>query len=445
MNASLIQLKSLSHRVLVCLVVVSGLTASPARAQVEVESFDGSFRLQTGEIITGGYFVEGGVGRFLYMDTERLTRGGLFERAGARLLRSVFPPGSVEIEFRAEPGGRVNSLVWREPGRDPVRGERIYPHRSREVRFASADGTMLHGRLLVPGCGRPHPVVVSVHGSGPVDRYGGPYHTWFLQRGIAVLAYDKRGYTTGTEAWREPDLADLAADAAAAVRFAAAQPGLDRERVGIFGSSQAGWVVPRAAVEAPETAFIILRAGAAVSEAETNLHEVRQELRAEGLSGLALDNAVQLRRDIYATAMRGEPISATDVLVAPYLAEPWYRTAFGEGPVSGRWSARWWEWAQRNLAVTATPYLEQFQGPVLWFLAGADENVPLVSTRAALERAFSASPGRDQEIVVLDRALHSFLLPSPDGPPRFSPGFFNRMGEWLQGRGLTGAGCRGGT
>lgn len=412
-----------------------------ASGQTGVEAFDGSFRLTTGEIVTGGYFVEGGVGRFLYMDAERLNRGGLFEPIADMVLRSVVPPGSVEIEFVPDTDGTVNSLVWREQGREPVRGERVHPHSSREVNFLSADGTNLHGRLLLPECAGPHPVIVSVHGSGPVDRYGGPYHTYFLQHGIGVLAYDKRGYTTARQAWSEPDLAALSADAAAAVRFAATQAEVDGNRIGIIGGSQAGWVVPRAAVEAPQTAFIVLRAGAAVSEAETHLHEVRQELRLAGLSGLDLDHAIELRREILGLAMRGELISATDALVAPYLGEPWYRIAFGEGPVSGRWSSRWWEWARRNMAVAATPHLEQFGGPVLWFLAELDENVPLVSTRAALERAFSASPGDDHEIVVLDGALHSFLIPAPDGPPRFSGGFFDRMGEWMKDRGFSEPAC----
>jgi len=121
---------------------------------------------------------------------------------------------------------------------------------------------------------------------------------------------------------------------------------------------------------------------------------------------------------------------------------------FAVGPIAltsllrGLWSARWWGWAQRNLAVAPTPYLERFAGPVLWFLAGRDENVPLVSTRAALERAFAVSPGNDHQIVVLDGVPHSFIVPPTDGPPGFSGGFFNRMGEWMRDRGFTNPKCR---
>lgn len=413
----------------------------PASAQTALEAFDGSFSLSTGETITGGYFVEDGVGRFLYMDTERLDRAALFERIGPMSLRSVFPDAVTEIEFVPDSTGMFDTLLWRAQGHEPVRGERVQPHRSREVHFASADGTELHGRLLIPECAGPHPIVVTVHGSGPVNRYGGPYHTYFLRQGMAVLAYDKRGYTEDKQAWREPDLATLSADAAAAVRFATAQVEIDHDRIGIFGSSQAGWVVPRAAIEAPQTAFMILRAGAALSEAQTNLYEVRQELRSEGLAGLDLDHAMQLQEEIYGLAMRGAPISATDTLVEPYLDKAWYRTAFGQGRISDRWSAHWWQWAQRNLGVEGTTHLKQFEGEVLWFLAERDENVPLVSTRVALERALAVAPNDDHEIVVLPGALHSFLIPAKEGPPRFSQGFFDYMGKWLTDRNYSRAAC----
>lgn len=410
------------------------LAATPAATDA-----DGSFLMETGEVITGGYFVEAGEGRFLFMDTERLKRGGLFERADEDLLRSIVPP-RIEIDLLRDRSGAVNELVWRE-GKSSVRATRVHPHDTRPVVFESAHGTLLQGRLLLPRCDGPHPLVVSVHGSGPVDRHGGPYQTVWLQSGIAVLSYDKRGYSSPGP-WREPDYATLSEDAAAAVRFAGALPEIDVERIGFVGSSQAGWVVPRAAVDSGNVSFMILRAGAGLSAGETVLHEIHQELRAAGLGGIDLDHAMALRREIYELAMSGLPLSATDRVVEPYLGEEWYEVAFGTGRISERWSEGSWSWMQRNLEVSPESYVERFEGPVLWFLAEKDENVPLVPTRAALERAFAASPGRDQTVVVLEDALHSFLIPDEEGgPPRFSPGFFDFMKKWVEERGLAGEGC----
>lgn len=127
--------------------------------------------------------------------------------------------------------------------------------------------------------------------------------------------------------------------------------------------------------------------------------------------------------------------------MAPYLEETWYEVAFGKGPISGRWSSDWWAWAQQNFEVTAGPYLRQYEGPVLWFLAERDQNVPLVSTRAALKRAFEESRGGDQELVVIEDAPHSFLIPDPTGPPRYAEGFFDTVERWLTARGLSDSGC----
>lgn len=425
-------------------VVVLILAGAPVKtlASAPPDAFDGSFRLDTGEVITGGYFVENGQGLYVFMDALGLERGGLFERRGAATLGAVPGMGAegVEIEFLAGDEGRFDRLVWRQPGAKPARGKRVHPHRSRTVEFESGDGTALKGRLLTPACPGPHPVLVTVHGSGPVDRHGGPFHSYFLQLGMAVLAYDKRGFEFEPDDWDEPDLPDLAADAAAAVRFAAQQQDLDRERIGLFGSSQAGWTAPPAAVEAPQTDFLIIRVGPSQSAFATVLHEIRQELRAEGLAGLDLDYAMGLYRELYTLAMNGAPLTATDALVTPYLDEAWYRTAFGEGPVSLRWSVDWWTRAEVNLAMSPQAALRRFEGPVLWFLAERDENVPLVSTRAALERAFAASPGRDQEIVVIEDAPHSFILDTPEGP-RYAEGFFSRMAEWLAVRGFSDPAC----
>lgn len=411
--------------------------------QTPPQAFDGSFRLETGEVITGGYFVEGGQGRYLYMDTENLDKGGLFESTTETILSSlgVLDSKSVEIQFIPGGDGSFDTLEWREPGNASIRGERVYPHSTRDVTFTSEDGTRLEGRLLLPECSGRHPVVVTVHGSGPVNRYGGTFHTFFLKYGVAVLAYDKRGYTSDPEAWREPDLADLSADVAAAVRFVAAQPEIDTSRIGLFGSSQGGWTAPPAAMMASEVDYLMIRVGAALTSAENVLHEIRQEARAEGLSGLDLDYVMDLRRELYELAMSGAPITAADALVAPYLDEPWYRTAYGDGPISEIWSDFWWGWSRRNHATTPVPALRWFDGPVLWFLGERDENVPLVSTRAALERAFDAAPGDDHEIVVIEDAPHSFILKGPDGKPQYADGFFSYMGDWMVEHGYSHSEC----
>ena len=89
------------------------------------------------------------------------------------------------------------------------------------------------------------------------------------------------------------------------------------------------------------------------------------------------------------------------------------------------------------------PELARYGGSVLWFLGERDENVPLVPTRAALERAFASAPGPAQEVVVLPDAPHSFLISGVDGEVRFSGGFFDRMADWMEETGISRGACMG--
>ncbi len=130
------------------------------------------------------------------------------------------------------------------------RGEKVerLPVRTLEVRFGTLAGT-----LWIPAGAGKHAAVAIAHGSGVTPRqFAGPLPAYFASRGLVVLAYDKRG--TGQSAGPYPGEAattrnvDLyARDAAAAVRFLAAQPEVDRAKVGLAGQSQAGWVMALAA------------------------------------------------------------------------------------------------------------------------------------------------------------------------------------------------------
>jgi dienelactone hydrolase len=125
-----------------------------------------------------------------------------------------------------------------------------------------------------PGAG-PFPAVVIGHGSGrttkEVCRF---FAARLLERGFATLCYDKRGvgdstgeYSTVGPANATRMFADLAGDMAAGVRFLRGQRGIDAARIGLFGPSQAGWIIPLAAREV-RPAFMILIVGPTVSVGE---------------------------------------------------------------------------------------------------------------------------------------------------------------------------------
>jgi len=165
------------------------------------------------------------------------------------------------------------TLVW---GRKT--GRRL-PLRQLEVRFPGARGAVLAGTLTVPAGRGPFPAAVYVHGSGPSLRTESQYLAALLaRRGIAFLAYDKRGNGQSTgrypgEAATPPTIDVLSRDVAAAAAFLAAQPEIDPARVGLAGASQAGWIIPLAAVRAgARVHWALIESGPVVTTGESDLY-----------------------------------------------------------------------------------------------------------------------------------------------------------------------------
>lgn len=99
-----------------------------------------------------------------------------------------------------------------------------------DLGFRGDDGAVLAGTLILPPDAGPHPAVVFHFGSDRWTRMtwqaGGP--VWWIQNGIAVFTYDKRGVgrSQGTCCpWRDPGYFPLlGGDVSAAARAVADRP-----------------------------------------------------------------------------------------------------------------------------------------------------------------------------------------------------------------------------
>lgn len=79
----------------------------------------------------------------------------------------------------------------------------------------------------------------------------------FLPRNIAVVYANKRGMGASTGNWKNNTIEGRAADVIAVANVVRAMPQIDPGKVGFAGHSQGGWVIVRAAVEDPQTAFAL--------------------------------------------------------------------------------------------------------------------------------------------------------------------------------------------
>ena len=112
----------------------------------------------------------------------------------------------------------------------------------RDIEF-SAEGVTLRGWLYLPDAGGPpHPVVVMAHGYSAVkEMYLDRFAEVFAQAGLAALVFDNRGFgASDGEPRLEIDPWAQVRDYRHAITYARTLPEVDRERVGVWGSSYSG-------------------------------------------------------------------------------------------------------------------------------------------------------------------------------------------------------------
>lgn len=201
-------------------------------------------------------------GRLRWVDYRSGAFRGLREQSPGLLVggpgAAVLAP--VRVSVRLEAGGRI-----RVDGRT---GQRV-PLVAQTVVYRDG-GVRLVGRLLRPPGAGPFPAVEIVPGSEMAHRT--TYDLWayfFAAHGFAVLTYDKRGVgaSGGTydAAATTPNLQALAADALAGVDWLRTQAVVDPRRIGLDGSSQAGWVIELAAARSAAVRWAVLQSAPAMS------------------------------------------------------------------------------------------------------------------------------------------------------------------------------------
>ena len=133
-----------------------------------------------------------------------------------------------------------------------------------ELTFQSGEFKVV-GDLRLPAGSGPFPVVLFVHGSGPADRTGLmglnlPIMERMLQAGFATFAWDKPGTGESTPELDESDpnlrhqRAQILLDA---IELMKTRPEIDPTRIGVWGISQAGYVIPIALTQTKDIAFVI--------------------------------------------------------------------------------------------------------------------------------------------------------------------------------------------
>lgn len=397
-------------------------------------TYEGSYALGRGRIVTfsrnnagsGFWYLDLPSGRtgFLFNLSDReFIAGPCIYCAGPEYLRVTFAGGRAAIRT----GGRTYDAA------------RLSTYREEEVTFTSRDGTLLAGSLFLPAGSSAHGAVVFAHGSNAQSRNGFYGHIRFLaeayaRKGVAALAFDKRGTGKSKGDWEKAGFATLADDVAAGVRYLQSRADIRADRIGLVGSSQAGWIMPMAATRVPDVRFIQhFSAASPLGVREQERRRLELQMQAENYPRAEIDRALRIRDLMDDYTVTGEKWEELQAAAGAVENEYWMKQFIGGLPAK---DAADWAWLREAFRYDTTPDFAAFRGS--WQVLYGDRDViaPIKEGRAALEKALASGESKDITIEVIPHATHNFLEARTgsdrefSGLTRFVPHIHDKIVDW---------------
>jgi alpha-beta hydrolase superfamily lysophospholipase len=301
------------------------------------------------------------------------------------------------------------------------------------IRWRTGD-VALEGTLYLPKTSGPHPAAVFIHGSGTLTRSDRMYREHaerFARMGLAMLVYDKRGTGTSTGSWRTATFSDLADDALGGVQAVRQHKAIARDKVGLFGASQGGWIVLIAASRDPSIAFIVTLSGPAITPAEQGHYVVEARMRLKKHSEDAIARAVTIDRQVAEVYRTGNGRNEAGQAVQAISGEPWFADAgIGLQPEDS-WNWKWY----RDLPMDFDPIPPMKALRIPLFAAHGETDALVPAARSAETVGRLATAGKNDLTAVIYPAVGHILYTGGSSRAWTAPDkYWTDVEAWLRAR-----------
>ncbi|EQB85808.1 alpha/beta superfamily hydrolase [Clostridium punense] len=218
-------------------------------------------------------------------------------------------------------------------------------------------------------------LVVFIHGDGPADAsYNDQYKPMWeklAKQGYACLSWSKPGVGGSDGNWLLQSMEDRAIEANEAIEWVKTLPEIDDNRIGLWGASQAGWVIPKIVQINKNIAFNILVAPA-INWIEQGRYNTLKELEKKGTKKEEIDK-------------EEKDFEFELELIKKGLSYEEY-VAVGKKDIV---TEDRWTFIKKNYKSDAREDIKHFYSPVKLFLGGRDINVDSYNTKEVYEKKVS--------------------------------------------------------
>lgn len=290
------------------------------------------------------------------------------------------------------------------------------------ISFKSGD-VKLAGTIYIPDGEGPFSSVVFVHGSGPETAENSSYSAkWMSKNGFVALTFDKRGAgeSEGTkDDWSRFSFDSLAKDVVAAIDYLKTRSEVNPGKIGLFASSQGGWVASLVTHKTPELNFIIMRSVSATTVGEDRIFERSARLRGVGLSEDQIEKSKGLQK--LEAKRSDEKVDRWVELFNAYKSESWFEHVYGITDPLSQTLIKYRVWYATIVDFDPIPYLEQSSVPIFWIFGDPDLDL-LGPVNASIENINRLKDqGKDFTVLQIDGEGHNVKESK----------YRNQLKEWL--------------
>lgn len=315
------------------------------------------------------------------------------------------------------------------------------PHKTETITFRSGDFKLV-GELRIPQNGTVHPLVIMVHGDGPAYRiYFAKLKESMLRAGYATLLWDKPGCGESIGNFSpEKRLAERASILADAVNIMKKHAAIDSGRIGLWGISQAGYVMPLALRQTGDIKFMIAVGCPGMNGIDQTAYLIRRQLTFEGMPEEKARPAETHFKQIYKAGTFQEYLQHAK----PLYDDPVQKKL---GFVSALWEERDWKPHSSDEEAFFDPIeiIETTTIPVLAFFGEEDTQVDPFQGADAYTKALARAGNRNFRIELIPQADHNIILcktgsmkernsRSQKEWQNYAPEYLEIMEKWLKER-----------
>lgn len=314
-----------------------------------------------------------------------------------------------------------------------------------EITFQSGSFKVV-GDLKLPKGKGPYPVILFVHGDGPNNRTSGvtypPIMERMLRAGFATFAWDKPGTGESTGQIDRSRLFEqrsrIVLDAIAMIKE---RPDIDAKRIGLWGISQAGYIMPIVLSKSHDVAFIVAVSCPGVAGVDQGAYLVAAQAVCAGLPEEDRKRVEKLLSVVERARTYEEYVSYKKKLAAfPALASLTKLGLRMRIRPKEEWHA---DDLNGNYYWNPIEVIEKTKIPVLAFFGEKDTQIDPVqgaqAYREALERAGNQNfrvefiPGVDHNLIISETGcMEERMRRSRKGWQNYPMIYLDTLEEWLR-------------